>query len=66
MWKLVFNVVNVIFKFGSPTRKTHKVLKNIAPFKTFKKICIWDKEIVKQTKIATYMDLWKYGKNLTI
>jgi hypothetical protein len=25
MWKLVFNVINVIFKFGSHEKKTHKV-----------------------------------------
>jgi hypothetical protein len=30
--------------------------------KAFKSICFWDKEIEKQTKIATHMDLWKYGK----
>jgi hypothetical protein len=37
MWKLVFNVSNVIFQFGSPKRKTHKVHKNNAPSKTFEK-----------------------------
>jgi hypothetical protein len=26
----------------------------------------WDKEIEKQTKIATHMDLWKYGQILII
>ncbi len=30
---------------------------NIAPSKTFKKICFWDKENEKQTKLATYKDL---------
>ncbi len=30
---------------------------NNAPCKAFKNICFWDKEIEKQTKIATYMDL---------
>jgi mitochondrial fission protein ELM1 len=25
MWKLVFNVANVIFWFGSPEKETHKV-----------------------------------------
>jgi len=37
MWKLIFNVTNVIFLFGSSKRKTHKVHKNNAPSKTFKK-----------------------------
>jgi hypothetical protein len=50
-------VADVIFKFGSPKRKTHKVRKNNAPFKTFENICFWDKEIEKKTKIATHMDL---------
>jgi len=66
MWKLVFNVVDVIFKFGSPKRKTHKVHRNNEPSKTFKNICFWDKEIEKQTKITIHMDLWKYGQILTI
>ncbi len=30
---------------------------NNAPCKAFKKKCFWDKEIEKQTKIATHMDL---------
>jgi len=59
MWKLVFNVVDVIFWFESPKRKTHKVQRNNAPSKTFKKF-------EKQTKIATHIDLWKYGQSLTI
>ncbi len=66
MWELVFNVIDVIFKFESPKRKTHKVLRNNAPSKTFKNICFWNKEIEKQTKNATHMDLWKYGEILTI
>jgi hypothetical protein len=38
VWKLVFNVVDhVFFKFGSLKRKTHKVHRNNAPSKTFKK-----------------------------
>jgi hypothetical protein len=43
------------FKFGSPTRKTHKVQRNNAPSKTFKKYVF--KEIENQTKFATHMDL---------
>ncbi len=41
MWKLVFNVADVIFWFGSFKRKTLKVQRNNA--KTFKNICFWDK-----------------------
>ncbi len=37
MWKFVLNVTDVIFWFGSPKRKTHKVKRNNAPSKTFKK-----------------------------
>jgi hypothetical protein len=55
--KLVFNVVDVIFEFGGLKRKTHKVLKNIAPSKTFQNICFWNKKIEKQTKIVTHMVL---------
>jgi hypothetical protein len=34
--------------------------------KNLQKIWFWDKEIDKQTKIAIHMNLWKYGKILTI
>ncbi len=60
MWELVFNVIDVIFEFGNPKRKTHKVLKNIAPSKTFKNIFFYNKKI-KIIKIVIHMDLWKYG-----
>jgi hypothetical protein len=66
LWKIVFNVANVIFNFGNHKRKTPKVHKNNAPSKIFKKKCFCDKKIEKQTKIATHMDLWKYGQILTI
>jgi hypothetical protein len=36
------------------------------PHPKLSKKCFWDKEIEKQTKIATHMDLWKYGQILTI
>jgi len=39
---------------------------NNDPCKAFKNLCFWNKEIEKQTKIATHMDLWKYGEILTI
>ncbi len=66
MWKLVFNVVGVIFKFESCKKKTHKVHKNNAPSKLSKK-CFWDKKkLEKKRKIGTHMDLWKYGYILII
>ncbi len=37
MWKLVFNVNDVILKFESLKRKTYKIHKNNASSKTFKK-----------------------------
>jgi hypothetical protein len=37
MWKFVFNVIDVIFKIGSPERKIHKIQRNNAPYKKLKK-----------------------------
>jgi hypothetical protein len=37
---------------GKPTKS-----KEIMPHLIFLKICFWDKEIEKQIKIATHMDL---------
>jgi hypothetical protein len=51
MWKLVFNVIVVILKFGSLKKKTHKVHLNNAPHKTFKNLCFWDKEIENKIKL---------------
>jgi hypothetical protein len=45
MWKLVFNIVNVILKFKSLKRKTHKVQRNKAPFKTLKKYAFGTKKL---------------------
>jgi hypothetical protein len=47
MWKLVCSVVDVIFEFGNPKRKTRKVFKNIALFKTFTNIFFANKKIEK-------------------
>jgi hypothetical protein len=66
MWKLVFKVVDVILKFGSPKKKPHKVQRNNGPSNIFKNTCFWTKKIEKQTKITIHMDLWKYGQILTI
>jgi hypothetical protein len=65
MWKLVFNVIYVIFKFGSPKRKTHKVHMNNASCEAFKKYALEIKKM-KFFYIVTDMDLWKYDKILAI
>jgi hypothetical protein len=66
MWKLVFNLVDVILIFGSPKRKTHKVHTNNAHVKLFKNMFLGQKKLKKQKKIETHMDLWKHGQILTI
>jgi hypothetical protein len=53
MWKLVFNVVDIIFKFGDPRKKTHKVQRNNAPSKNFK-------------KYACGLNIWKTNKNCNL
>jgi hypothetical protein len=65
MWELVYNVTNVIFEFGSSKRKTHKFFKNNAPSQIFKTYVFGTKNW-KTKKIATHMDLWKYGQVLTV
>ncbi len=50
MWKLVFNVVNVNFWFGNPKRKTHKIQRNNAPSKNFKKYAFGTKDLKKKKK----------------
>jgi hypothetical protein len=57
MWKFVFNVVDVIFKFGSPKRKTHKVHKNNASSKIFKKYAFGINFLKNKIKFAIHMDL---------
>jgi len=51
MWKIVFNVVDVIFKFGKPKRKTHKVFKNNVSSKTFKKYAFGIKKLKNKQKL---------------
>jgi hypothetical protein len=46
---------------GKPTK-----FLGIMPHLKFSKKCFWNKEIEKQTKIVTHMDLWKYDQILTI
>jgi hypothetical protein len=45
MRKLVFNVTDVILKFGNPRRKIHKVHRNNALFKIFKKYVLGTKNL---------------------
>jgi len=57
IWKFIFNVIDVIFKFGNLKRKTHKVQRNNASSKTFKNMFLRQRNWKKKTKIATHMDL---------
>ncbi len=57
MWKVLFNVANVIFKFASPKRKTHKVHKNNATFKIFKKCVFGTKKFRNKQKLQL---IWTY------
>jgi hypothetical protein len=57
MWKLVFNVVDVIFKFESPKRKTHEIHKNNASSKTFKKYVFGTIFLKKKQKLQL---IWTY------
>jgi len=57
MWQYVFNVLDVIFKFGSPKKKTHKVHRNNAPSKTFKKYAFGTKKLKNKQKLQL---IWTY------
>jgi hypothetical protein len=58
------NVADVIFWFGSPKRKTHKVQRNNAPSKTLKKNVFKKKKLKK--KINNSYKLMKNGQIFTI
>ncbi len=63
MWELIFNVADVIFKFGSPKKETHKVFKNNASSKTFKKYAFGTKKLKNKQKlnfICTYENMVKF------
>jgi hypothetical protein len=66
MWKLVFNVIDVIFKFENPKRKIVKVRMNNNPCKAFKKYVFGTIFLKNKQKLQLHMDLWKYGQILTI
>ncbi len=56
----MFNIIDVIFKFGSPKRKTHKVFKNNVLFKIFKKYAFGIKKLKKKKFYNLYglMKIW--------
>jgi hypothetical protein len=59
MWKLVFNVADVIFLIGSPKNKIYKVQKN----KTFKKYAFGLKQLKNKQKLQfiwTYENMVKF------
>jgi hypothetical protein len=66
MWKLIFDVDDIILKFGIPKKKLTNSIEIMPNLKRSKKICFGDNFFEKQTKIATHMDLWKYGQILII
>jgi hypothetical protein len=57
MWKIVYNVIGVILKFGSPKRKVHKIQRNNAPIKTFKKYVFGTNKLKKKEKLQL---IWTY------
>jgi hypothetical protein len=54
MWKFVFSVTNVIFKFESPKKKTHKVRMNNDPYKNFKKYDFGTKKLKNKQNCNSY------------
>jgi hypothetical protein len=53
MWKLVFNVADAIFWFGSPKKKTHKIQGIMSHFKLSKNMLLEQKH-------------WKTNKNCNL
>jgi hypothetical protein len=63
MWKLVFNVFNVILKILNFKKKTHKIHMNNGPCKAFKKYAfgtIFFKKNKKLQLIWTYENMIKF------
>jgi hypothetical protein len=56
MWKLVFNVANVL------RGKLKKSIKMMPHLKLSKNMILGQSFWEKKTKIATHMNLWKYGQ----
>jgi hypothetical protein len=51
MWKLEFNVFNVILKIWSLKKKTHKIHMNNDPCKVFKKYAFGTKNLKNKQKL---------------
>ncbi len=71
MWKLAFNVVDVIFEFGNFKSKTHKVIRTITHLRLsktyFLKQFFWKRN--KNCNSYGLMKIWsnfKHSKSLTI
>jgi len=60
MWKLKFNVIDVIFKFGSLEKKTHQIHMNNDPCKAFKKMLLGQKNWKTNKNCNSYglMKIW--------
>jgi len=60
MWKLVFNVTDVIFLIGSSKRKTHKVHMNNSPCIVVKKYAFGTKKLKTNKNCNSYglMKIW--------
>ncbi len=63
MWKLIFNVIDVILKFGGPKKKTHKVHMINDPCKALKKYAFGTKKLKNKKKLQL---IWKYNQILKI
>ncbi len=66
MWKLVFNVANVIFDLEVLKEKCIKSKGIMYHLKLSKTYVVGIKKLKNKIKIATHIDLWKYGQILTI
>jgi hypothetical protein len=65
MWKLIFNVADVIFKFGSPKRKPHKIHKLMPHLKLSKNMLLGQKNWRTNKNCNSY-GLVKYNQISTI
>jgi hypothetical protein len=57
MWKLVFNVTDVFFLFGSPKRKTHKIHKIMPNLQLFKAYVFVTKVLKNKQNLQL---IWSY------
>jgi len=57
MWQLIFDVVDVIFKFGSPQKKSHKSIWIMPQVKLSKTYVFGTKNLKKKQKLQL---IWTY------